>query len=95
VPYGTEMPATRDQYGYQYGFALTLRGSKSSPPGGPGPRSKHLCSLGEVVGNHGRFLFDCGAESIVLQLTEEAAPRILYAFEGGRAGRSWPGRPSF
>jgi CRISPR-associated protein Cst2 len=39
-----------------------------------------------ATGNHGRFLFDFGAESIVLRLTEEAAPRILYAFEGGERG---------
>jgi CRISPR-associated protein Cst2 len=40
-----------------------------------------LCALGEVAGNHGRFLFDFSPESVVFRLTHDPAPRILYAFE--------------
>ncbi|MCK5244363.1 MAG: hypothetical protein KAJ90_03750 [Desulfobacterales bacterium] len=40
-----------------------------------------LSSLGEVAGNHSRFLFDFSPESIVLRITENPAPRILYCFD--------------
>lgn len=74
VPYGTEMHATR----YQYGFAMT--------PGALRKRARAntavqcIVGLGEVAGNHGRFLFDFSPESIVMRITEDAAPRILYSF---------------
>jgi CRISPR-associated protein Cst2 len=83
VPYGTEMHATR----YQYGFAMT-----------PAKLRKHdrantalngLCALGEVAGNHGRFLFDFSPDSVVLRVTRDPAPRILYSFnieDEGRVG---------
>ena len=73
--YGTEMHATR----YQYGFALTperLRNKKHCLPALDG-----LANLGEVAGNHSRFLFDFSPESIVLRLTADPAPRILYCFQ--------------
>lgn len=78
VPYGTEMHATR----YQYGFALTPE--KLDKPARAKTAVEALCSLGEVAGNHGRFLFDFSPESIVLRVTQDPAPRILYAF--GDAG---------
>ncbi|MHB1654457.1 MAG: DevR family CRISPR-associated autoregulator [Desulfitobacteriaceae bacterium] len=72
--YGAEMHATA----YQYGFSLT---------------PIHLCmperiryiidalvSLGTVGGNHGRFLYDFSPQSIILRLTPDPAPRILYSF---------------
>jgi len=75
VPYGTEVHATR----FQYGLALTP-GSLRKPE-----RAKlaieALCALGEVAGNHGRFLFDFSPESLVLRVTHDAAPRLLYVFE--------------
>ena len=78
--YGTEMHATR----YQYGFALTperLRVSSRCIDVLDG-----LANLGEVAGNHSRFLFDFSPESIVLRITQDPAPRILYCFseEDGR-----------
>lgn len=74
VPYGTEMHATR----YQYGFALTperLRKRARARIAIEG-----LCKIGEVAGNHGRFLFDFSPESVVFRITQDPAPRILYAF---------------
>lgn len=72
--YGTEVHATR----YQYGFALTP--SRLRVPG----RALHvidaLTGLGEVAGNHSRFLYDFSPESVVLRLTEDMAPRLLYCF---------------
>ncbi len=78
--YGTEVHATR----YQYGFAMTparlcrkervievLRG---------------LVSLGEVGGNHSRFLYDFSPDSIVLRWTHDFSPRLLYCFEENSEG---------
>lgn len=73
--YGTEVHATR----YQYGFALTPERLKD--------KSRiiavldGLSSLGEVAGNHSRFLYDFSPESLVLRWTHDFSPRILYCFE--------------
>ncbi len=75
VPYGTELHATR----YQYGIALTpdrLRKRDRAKVAITG-----LCELAEVAGNHGRFLFDFSPESVVFRLTDDPAPRLLYIFE--------------
>ena len=72
--YGTEVHATR----YQYGFALTPERLKD--------KSRTiavldgLSSLGEVAGNHSRFLYDFSPESLVLRWTHDFSPRILYCF---------------
>lgn len=73
--YGTEVHATR----YQYGFALTpdrLKDKSRIIPVLDG-----LSSLGEVAGNHSRFLYDFSPESLVLRWTHDFSPRILYSFE--------------
>jgi len=44
-----------------------------------------LGALGTVAGNHARFLFDFSPESIVLRLTDDPAPRLLYCFEADDA----------
>ena len=75
VPYGTEMHATR----YQYGFALTPERLKK--PARAKAAIERLCALGTVAGNHGRFLFDFSPESIVIRITDDPAPRLLYIFE--------------
>lgn len=80
VPYGTEVHATR----YQYGVALTP--SALRVPGRASVALRALCALGPVAGNHGRFLFDFSPESAVFRLTQEAAPRILYAFQDEKGG---------
>ena len=73
--YGTEVHATC----YQYGFALTPERLKD--------KSRILAvldglsSLGEVAGNHSRFLYDFSPESLVLRWTHDFSPRILYCFE--------------
>jgi len=73
--YGTEMHATR----YQYGIALT--------PDSLREKSRALSvvdalvSLGEVGGNHGRFLFDFSPNSMVFRWTDDFAPRLLYGFD--------------
>lgn len=80
VPYATEMHATR----YQYGFAMTP--AKLKVPARAQIALRDLTSLGEVAGNHGRFLFDFSPESIVLRITHDPAPRILYCFDVSEHG---------
>lgn len=78
--YGTEVHATR----YQYGFAMTpvrlyhkervvkvLQG---------------LISVGEVAGNHSRFLYDFSPDSLILRWTHDFSPRCLYCFEEDNQG---------
>ncbi|KAF3886465.1 MULTISPECIES: type I-B CRISPR-associated protein Cas7/Cst2/DevR [Nostocales] len=73
--YGTEVHATC----YQYGFALTPERLKDKS------RTMAvldgLSSLGEVAGNHSRFLYDFSPESLILRWTHDFSPRILYSFE--------------
>lgn len=75
APYGTEVHATR----YQYGFALTPGSLRER--GRAALAIRCLAALGEVAGNHGRFLYDFSPESVVLRITHDPAPRLLYAFE--------------
>lgn len=78
--YSTEVHATR----YQYGFAIT-----------PTYLQKRfrihavldgLTSIGEVAGNHARFLFDFSPDSIVLRWTHDFSPRFLYCFQQDEYG---------
>ncbi|HKZ77728.1 MAG TPA: DevR family CRISPR-associated autoregulator [Pyrinomonadaceae bacterium] len=79
--YGTEVHATR----YQYGFALT--------PGLLREASRvtkvidAIVSLRDVGGNHSRFLFDFSPDSVVFRWTDDFAPRILYSFEMDEKGK--------
>lgn len=79
--YGTEVHATR----YQYGFGLT--------PEHLDKRDHALAvvdavvGLSEVAGNQSRFLFDFSPEAIVLRWTDDFAPRLLYGFSMDGAGR--------
>jgi CRISPR-associated protein Cst2 len=78
--YGTEVHATR----YQYGFALTPERLKKASRAANAIDA--IVSLGEVAGNHSRFLFDFSPESIVLRVTNDPAPRLLYCFEENGEG---------
>jgi len=81
VPYGTEVHATR----YQYGLALT--------PEDLADKSRALAvieaivNLNEVAGNQARFLFDFSPESVIFRWTDDFAPRMLYAFKVDAEGR--------
>jgi CRISPR-associated protein Cst2 len=83
--YGTEVHATR----YQYGIALTpelLRdGSRVLKV------IDAIVSLREVGGNHSRFLFDFSPDSVVFRWTDDFAPRMLYGFDmDEKGGVSFP-----
>ena len=79
--YGTEVHATR----YQYGLTLTPESLRD--------RSRvlkvldALVSLREVGGNHSRFLFDFSPSSVIFRWTDDFAPRMLYGFEMNTEGR--------
>lgn len=75
VLYGTEVHATR----YQYGIALTPERLRDKSRAAKA--IKALCELGTVAGNHGRFLFDFSPDSMVFRITADPAPRLLYCFE--------------
>ncbi len=82
VPYGTELHATR----YQYGVALTperLRDKSRAVKA-----IEALCNLGTVAGNHGRFLFDFSPDAVVFRVTSDPAPRLLYCFSTDDDGRT-------
>lgn len=81
VPYGTEVHATR----YQYGFALTPEALEE--PSRACDVVDALLGLGEVAGNHARFLFDFSPDAIVFRWTDDFAPRMLYAFRAGADGQ--------
>lgn len=85
VPYGTEVHATR----YQYGLALTPESLALKE------RALHvvdaIASLSEVAGNQSRFLFDFSPEAVVFRWTDDFAPRMLYGFQmDGKAGLQIP-----
>lgn len=82
VPYGTELHATR----YQYGIALTPERLRDKSRAAKAIAA--LCNLGTVAGNHGRFLFDFSPESLVIRLTDDPSPRILYCFDTNDNGKT-------
>lgn len=82
VPYGTEVHATR----YQYGIALTPERLRDKTRAAKAISA--LCNLGTVAGNHGRFLFDFSPDAVVLRITADPAPRLLYCFETNDDGKT-------
>lgn len=83
--YGTEVHATR----YQYGFALTPQSLRV--PARVLDVVDAVAGLCEVAGNQSRFLYDFAPESIVFRWTEDFAPRMLYGFEmDAEANLSFP-----
>ena len=82
VPYGTELHATR----YQYGIALTPERLRDKSRAAKAIEA--LCNLGTVAGNHGRFLFDFSPDAVVFRITSDPAPRLLYCFATDDDGRT-------
>jgi CRISPR-associated protein Cst2 len=82
VPYGTEVHATR----YQYGIAMTPERLRDKSRAAKAVKA--LCELGTVAGNHGRFLFDFSPDSVVFRITEDPAPRFLYCFKSEDEGKT-------
>lgn len=82
VPYGTEVHSTR----YQYGLALTPERLRKQSRARKALEA--ISRLRTVAGNHGRFLFDFSPETILIRITEDPAPRILYCFDTDDDGRT-------
>ena len=82
MPYGTELHATR----YQYGIALTPERLRDKSRAVKAIES--LCNLGTVAGNHGRFFFDFSPDAVVFRITSDPAPRLLYCFSTDDDGRT-------
>ncbi len=81
-PYGTEVHATR----YQYGVALTPERLRDKSRAAKAIDA--LCNLGTVAGNHGRFLFDFSPDAVVIRITQDPAPRLLYCFDTPDNGKT-------
>lgn len=79
--YGTEVHATR----YQYGLAITPQYLRETA------RVLDVIdatvALCEVAGNHSRFLYEFAPDSLVFRWTDDFAPRILYGFEMAENGK--------
>jgi len=73
--YGTEVHATR----YQYGFALTPESLRVNSR--VIDVVEAVVGLSEVAGNQSRFLYDFAPDSVIFRWTDDFAPRILYGFE--------------
>jgi CRISPR-associated protein Cst2 len=78
--YGTEIHATR----YQYGLALTPEAL--AKPERALAVVDAVVGLSEVAGNQARFLFDFSPESVIFRWTDDFAPRMLYGFEQDKDG---------
>ena len=74
APYGAEVHATR----YQYGLAMTPK--RLQDPRRAAIALTALSKLHTVAGNHSRFLYDFSPDSIVLRISQDPAPRLLYCF---------------
>lgn len=72
--YGTEVHATR----YQYGFGLTPQHLHT--PAHALAVAEAVVGLSEVAGNQSRFLFDFSPEAVIFRWTDDFAPRMLYGF---------------
>lgn len=81
-PYGTEVHATR----YQYGIALTPERLRDKSRAAKAIQA--LCNLGTVAGNHGRFFFDFSPDAVIFRLTDDPAPRLLYCFRTSDNGQT-------
>lgn len=72
--YGTEVHATR----YQYGFALTPESLREKSRAVDVIDA--IVALSEVAGNQSRFLYDFSPDSVIFRWTDDFAPRLLYGF---------------
>ena len=83
IPYSVEIHATR----FQYSFALSGDDVQQE---WKAFALEGLVNLRRVAGNHARFLFDFAPTSIVLRVTHDPAPRILYCFEESQESIACP-----
>ncbi len=84
IPYAAEMHDTR----YQFTFAMTPESIEGQDKL---ERTRAtltaIQNLRRVGGNHGRYLYDFSPEAIVLRVTDDPAPRIMFCFDEADDGR--------
>jgi len=83
IPYAAEMHDTR----YQYTFAMTpesLEGKNKVDR--TKDTLKALLNLRRVGGNHSRYLYDFSPEAVILRVSHDPAPRIMFSFEENDRG---------
>lgn len=78
IPYAAEMHDTR----YQFTFAMTPESFEAKDKlGRTRATLTAIQNLRRVGGNHGRYLYDFSPEAIILRVTDDPAPRIMFCFE--------------
>lgn len=80
IPYSTEVHSTR----YQFLFALTP--ARLEVPSRALKALDAVQNLHRVAGNHSRYLYDFAPEAVVLRLTRDPVPRMMYCFEESEFG---------
>ena len=83
IPYAAEMHDTR----YQFTFAMTPQVIEGK---GKLVRTEStlraIQNLRRVGGNHGRYFYDFSPEAIILRITDDPAPRIMFCFDENDRG---------
>ena len=83
IPYAAEMHDTR----YQFTIAMTpedLEGKKKLERTEDTLRA--VQNLRRVGGNHSRYFYDFAPEAIILRVTDDPAPRIMFCFDENDRG---------
>lgn len=83
IPYAAEMHDTR----YQFTFAMTPQAIEGKDKlARMAFTLRAIQALRRVGGNHGRYLYDFSPEAIILRVTDDPAPRIMFCFEENERG---------
>ena len=100
IPYAVEVHHTRYQFGFALTPDALGRGRNCDDQGNP-MNSSHdaeerikrvratlngLCNLRRVGGAHARYFSDYSPEAVILRITHDPAPRILYCFRQSDTG---------
>ncbi len=100
IPYAVEVHHTRYQFGFALTPDSLGRERNYDDQGGPMNSSHNaeersrrvqatlngLCNLRRVGGAHARYFSDYSPEAIVLRVTDDPAPRMLYCFRQSDTG---------
>lgn len=84
IPYAAEMHDTR----YQFTFAMTPEALEGKDQSERTAATLHaIQNLRRVGGNHSRYLYDFAPEAVILRVTHDPAPRIMFCFEENEHGQ--------